>query len=58
MKPVSRMPGASMSTAAESRASKSACCVSASPTAPNVNPNGCATKIARDGLTIAVISTT
>lgn len=56
--PESRIPGASIATAASSIASTTARCVAASPTAPNVRPNGWATKRARDGLTIAVISTT
>ncbi len=33
-------------------------CVAASPTGPNVSPNGWATNTARDGLMIAVISAT
>lgn len=56
--PESRIPGASIATAASSIASTTARCVTASPTAPNVSPNGWATKRARDGLTIVVISTT
>ena len=50
--PVSRMLGASIVAAADRRASRTARWVHASPTAPNVSPNGCATKIARDDASV------
>jgi excisionase family DNA binding protein len=56
--PESRMPGRSIVTTASSSAATTARCVAASPTAPNVRPNGWATKRAREGLTIAAISAT
>lgn len=56
--PESRMPGVSIATAAPSKASTIARCVTASSIAPKVRPKGWATKRARDGLTSAAISTT